>query len=148
MDRLLDNGQNGNLNWLKHVLPKGEDELIRVQTDLDEKGDFGDQWVVVTRNRVLVRQNGAIADIPISEIELARTEALVGGARLEIHRKNKPTIHVPYSLTQAQKFRRPRGGLSNCARGKNFLSMRIWIAQSVNRVAGYCPKKMGYVRRV
>ena len=127
---------------------EGEDELIRVQTDLNEKGDFGNQWVVVTRNRVLVRQNGAIADIPISEIELARTEALVGGARLEIHRKNKPTIHVPYSLTQAQKFSETTRGIEQLRKGKNFLLMRIWIAQSANRVADYCPKKMGYVRPV
>ena len=55
--------KNSSLDWLKNALPDGEDELIRVQTDLDEKGDFGNQWVVVTRNRVIVRQNGAIADI-------------------------------------------------------------------------------------
>ena len=118
MDRLLDNGHS--LNWLKQALPEGEDELIRVQTDLDEKGDFGNQWVVVTRNRVLVRQNGAIADIPISEIELARTEALVGGARLEIHRKNKPTVHVPYSLTQAQKFSETTRGIEQLRKGQEF----------------------------
>ena len=120
MDRLLDNEQNSSLDWLTNALPDGEDELIRVQTDLDEKGDFGNQWVVVTRNRVIVRQNGAIADIPISEIELARTEALVGGARLEIHRKEKPTVHVPYSMTQAQKFSETTRGIEQLRKGQEF----------------------------
>ena len=146
MDRLLDNEQNGSLNWLKHALPEGEDELIRVQTDLDEKGDFGNQWVVVTRNRVLVRQNGAIADIPFSEIELARTEALVGGARLEIHRKNKPTVHVPYSMTQAQKFSETTRGIEQLRKEQEFFinaNLDRTICESCGRLLpeknGICP---------
>ncbi len=146
MDRLLDNGQNGSLDWLKHALPEGEDELIRVQTDLDEKGDFGNQWVVVTRNRVLVRQNGSISDIPFSEIELARTEALVGGARLEIHRKNKPTIHVPYSLTQAQKFSETTRGIEQLRKEQEFFinaNLDRTICESCGRLLpeknGICP---------
>ena len=110
MDRLLDSADE-TLEALRRALPEGEDELIRVQADLDEKGDFGTQWVVVTGNRVLVQQNGAVQDIPFSELELARTEGLVGGARLEIHRKNGPTVHVPYSMTQAQKFSETTRGI-------------------------------------
>ena len=110
MDRLLDSVDE-KLEALRRVLPEGEDELIRVQADLDEKGDFGTQWVVVTGNRVLVLQNGAVEDIPFAEMALARTEALVGGARLEIHRKNGPSVHVPYSMTQAQKFSETTRGI-------------------------------------
>ena len=110
MDRLLDSVDE-KLEALRRVLPEGEDELIRVQADLDEKGDFGTQWVVVTGNRVLVQQNGAVEDIPFAEMALARTEALVGGARLEIHRKNGPSVHVPYSMTQAQKFSETTRGI-------------------------------------
>ena len=110
MDRLLDSADE-TLEAVRRALPEGEDELIRVQADLDEKGDFGTQWVVVTGNRVLVQQNGAVQDIPFSELELARTEGLVGGARLEIHRKNGPTVHVPYSMTQAQKFSETTRGI-------------------------------------
>ena len=110
MDRLLDSVDE-KLEALRRVLPEGEDELIRVQADLDEKGNFGTQWVVVTGNRVLVLQNGAVEDIPFAEMALARTEALVGGARLEIHRKNGPSVHVPYSMTQAQKFSETTRGI-------------------------------------
>ena len=46
MDRLLDTPQNGTLDRLKDALPEGEEELIRVQADLDGNGDFGNQWVV------------------------------------------------------------------------------------------------------
>ena len=110
MERLLDSVDE-KLEALRRVLPEGEEELIRVQADLDEKGDFGTQWVVVTGNRVLVQQNGAVQDIPFAEMALARTEALVGGARLEIHRKNGPSVHVPYSMTQAQKFSETTRGI-------------------------------------
>ena len=110
MERLLDSVDE-KLEALRRVLPEGEEELIRVQADLDEKGDFGTQWVVVTGTRVLVQQNGAVQDIPFAEMALARTEALVGGARLEIHRKNGPSVHVPYSMTQAQKFSETTRGI-------------------------------------
>ena len=66
MERLLDSVDE-KLEALRRVLPEGEEELIRVQADLDEKGDFGTQWVVVTGNRVLVQQNGAVQDIPFAE---------------------------------------------------------------------------------
>ena len=110
MERLLDSVDE-KLEALRRVLPEGEEELIRVQADLDEKGHFGTQWVVVTGTRVLVQQNGAVQDIPFAEMALARTEALVGGARLEIHRKNGPSVHVPYSMTQAQKFSETTRGI-------------------------------------
>ena len=110
MERLLDSVDE-KLEALRRVLPEGEEELIRVQADLDEKGDFGTQWVIVTGNRVLVQQNGAVQDIPFADMALARTEALVGGARLEIHRKNGPSVHVPYSMTQAQKFSETTRGI-------------------------------------
>lgn len=110
MERLLDSVDE-KLEALRRVLPEGEEELIRVQADLDEKGDFGTQWVIVTGNRVVVQQNGAVQDIPFAEMALARTEPLVGGARLEIHRKNGPSVHVPYSMTQAQKFSETTRGI-------------------------------------
>ena len=110
MERLLDSVDE-KLEALRRVVPDGEEELIRVQADLDEKGDFGTQWVIVTGNRVLVQQNGAVQDIPFADMALARTEALVGGARLEIHRKNGPSVHVPYSMTQAQKFSETTRGI-------------------------------------
>ena len=110
MERLLDSVDE-KLEALRRVVPEGEEELIRVQADLDEKGDFGTQWVIVTGNRVLVQQNGAVQAIPFADMALARTEALVGGARLEIHRKNGPSVHVPYSMTQAQKFSETTRGI-------------------------------------
>ncbi|MDP6038682.1 MAG: ABC transporter transmembrane domain-containing protein, partial [Candidatus Latescibacteria bacterium] len=120
MDRLLDTPQNGTLERLQNALPEGEEELIRVQADLDARGEFGNQWVVVTSNRVLVQQNGSIENIPVSEIALARTEGLVGGARLEIHRKDKPTVHVPYSKTLAQKFSETTRGIEQLRKGQEF----------------------------
>ena len=145
MDRLLDSVDE-KLEALRRVLPEGEDELIRVQADLDEKGDFGTQWVVVTGNRVLVLQNGAVEDIPFAEMALARTEALVGGARLEIHRKNGPSVHVPYSMTQAQKFSETTRGIEQLRKDQAlFVNANLdrTICESCGRLLpeknGICP---------
>ena len=145
MDRLLDSVDE-KLEALRRVLPEGEDELIRVQADLDEKGDFGTQWVVVTGNRVLVLQNGAVEDIPFAEMALARTEALVGGARLEIHRKNGPSVHVPYSMTQAQKFSETTRGIEQLRKEQAlFVNANLdrTICESCSRLLpeknGICP---------
>ena len=145
MDRLLDSVDE-KLEALRLVLPEGEDELIRVQADLDEKGDFGTQWVVVTGNRVLVQQNGAVEDIPFAEMALARTEALVGGARLEIHRKNGPSVHVPYSMTQAQKFSETTRGIEQLRKEQElFVNANLdrTICESCGRLLpeknGICP---------
>ena len=145
MDRLLDSVDE-KLEALRRVLPEGEDELIRVQADLDEKGDFGTQWVVVTGNRVLVQQNGAVEDIPFAEMALARTEALVGGARLEIHRKNGPSVYVPYSMTQAQKFSETTRGIEQLRKEQALFvnaNLDLTICESCGRLLpeknGICP---------
>ena len=142
MDRLLDSADE-TLEALRRALPEGEDELIRVQADLDEKGDFGTQWVVVTGNRVLVQQNGAVQDIPFSELELARTEGLVGGARLEIHRKNGPTVHVPYSMTQAQKFSETTRGIEQLRKAQELFINANLDRTTCEKCGRLLPEKNG-----
>ena len=39
---------------IQNVLTLEEEEFIRVSTDLDAEGNFGEQWVVVTDKRVIV----------------------------------------------------------------------------------------------
>ena len=63
--------------------------------------------VIVTDRRVLILSTtelGGTADVPIEELSLVQTEALVGGGRLSIERKDKPTITVAYSSSLAEKF--------------------------------------------
>ena len=92
---------------VRAVLNDGETPLLQVRADLDARGDYGSQWVVVTRKRVLVFRDESTQDlveIPLSDVSFVSTEPLVGGAQLEIRRKALPTVRVLHSQTQAGDF--------------------------------------------
>lgn len=123
MDKLIDKPVNGLATRISSVLSQDEVELIRVQSDLGADGRFGTQWVVVTPKRILVYQDGEegeAIEIAIDDLALARTEGLVGGARLELHRKNAPSVYVPFSKTLAQKFSETTRGIEQLRKGQEF----------------------------
>ena len=85
---------------------------------------MGIQWVIVTDKRLLlVPTTGldGIIEVPIQELILVQTEALVGGGRLSIERKDKPTITIPYSSSLAEKFSEVTRGLEQLRKGEPFL---------------------------
>ena len=109
---------------MKGLLPTGEEELIRVATDLNQEGGFGIQWVIVTDKRLLLvpmADPDDTAEVSIEELTLVQSEALVGGGRLTIERKDKPTIIVPYSSSLAEKFSEVVRGLEQLRKGEPFL---------------------------
>ncbi|MDA0711593.1 MAG: ABC transporter transmembrane domain-containing protein, partial [bacterium] len=123
MNRLIDQPQNGLVQRIASTLAPEEEELIRVSSDLGADGRFGSQWVVVTPKRVLIYQDGEDGDateVAIEEILVARTESLIGGARLEIHRKQAPSILVPFSKTLSQKFSETTRGIEQLRKGQEF----------------------------
>lgn len=109
---------------IRGLLPTGEEELIRVATDLNQEGGFGIQWVIVTDKRLLIVPTAglnSVADVPIEDLIFVQTEALIGGGRLSIERKEKPTITVPYSSSLAEKFSEVARGLEQLRKGELFL---------------------------
>src|SRR5687768_12159778 len=65
------------------------DILIRLEADIDERGQFGRPVMEVTKEQVRVLDGeleGALVtfQIPVSDIKAARNEPLIGGGRLEI----------------------------------------------------------------
>ena len=106
------------------MLPTGEEELIRVSSDLNQEGEFGTQWVIVTDKRLLIIPTtglDGVVKVLIDELTLVQTEALVGGGRLNIERKDKPTITVPYSSSLAEKFSEVTRGIEQLRKGGSFL---------------------------
>ena len=109
---------------VKELLSTAEEELIRVSTDLTQEGKFGTQWVIVTDKRVLIVPMiglDRVVDIPIEELTLVQTEALVGGGCLSIERKGKPTVTVPYSSSLAEKFSEVTRGIEQLRKREPFL---------------------------
>ncbi len=106
------------------LLASEEEELIRVSTDLNREGKFGKQWLVVTDKRLLVvpmADLDGIVEIPIQELTSVQSEPLVGGGRLSIERQNRPTVMIPYSSSQADKFSEVTRGLEQLRKGEPFL---------------------------
>ena len=109
---------------IQNVLTNEEEEFIRVSTDLNPDGNFGEQWVVVTDRRVIVvpaEGVDGVVDVPIKELSAVQTEPLVGGGRLEIERKKQATLFVPYSSSLAEKFSEVARGLEQLRQQDEFL---------------------------
>ena len=109
---------------LKGLLSTGEEELIRVSTDLTQEGEFGVQWVVVTNKRLLIIPPvglDSVVEIPIEEVTLAQSEPLVGGGCLSIERKDKPRVTLLYSSSLAEKFSEVTRGIEQLRKGEPFL---------------------------
>jgi len=139
---LIEQTNESLLTRLRPELKLGEEELIRVSSDLGPNGHFGTQWVVVTSDRVLVHTDGTTSadakslvtqqgqfqipdwmpsetlEIPMDEVLRARTEPYVGGATLEIERRDKPTVSIPYSKTLSEKFSEVTRGIEQLRKGE------------------------------
>ena len=109
---------------IQDVLTHEEEELIRVSTDLNPDGTFGEQWLIATDRRVIVvpaEGIDGVVDVPIRELAAVQTEPLVGGGRLEIDRKKEATLFVPYSSSLAEKFSEVALGLEQLRQQDEFL---------------------------
>ena len=81
----------------KLQVPEGEEILIQIATDLDDRREFGQQWVVVTDKQMLViPANGKnrTVSVPISEVSEIKQEELVGSGYLELQRKEGPPVQL------------------------------------------------------
>ena len=128
------------------LLSTGEEELIRVSTDLNQEGGFGIQWVIVTDRRILIlspTEPSGAADVPIGELSLVQTEALVGGGRLNIEQKDKPTITVAYSSSLAEKFSEVARGLEQLRKGEAFLINTQLDRTRCEKCGSLLPEKNG-----
>jgi ATP-binding cassette, subfamily B, bacterial len=86
-------------------LPAGEEPVMSIASDVLPDGSFGAQWVVATRQRVMVVAAGRmVGTATLEELTYVRTDSLVGGGRLEIGRVDGPPLRVVYSTSRAAKF--------------------------------------------
>ncbi len=144
---------------------RGERIWVQVATDMSGGELFEEGWLVITDRRVLlVHGNGSgpaapeVEQVPLGEVRTARVEALVGGGRLEVERREGPPAHVYFSNSLASKFAEVAEGLKQLAEGET-----PTLATSVDRTRcercgrvlpekdGLCPacvKKLDTMRRL
>ena len=120
--RLLESVDDQTKERIRRSLPADEDVLIRVSADLDLAGQYTTRWVVVTGQRILVvDQADGVVDVPVADVTAVRAEAMVGGGRLEVDRREAPTLLVPYTSSMAVKFSEVARGLEQLRKKETFL---------------------------
>ncbi|MBI4531894.1 MAG: hypothetical protein HY709_10305, partial [Candidatus Latescibacteria bacterium] len=106
---------------LQRVTPPEESVLIQVATDLTGHQSFGEQWLVVTDRRLFIIPVDGVdgtVEMPIEEVKNVKTEALIGGWRLELERKQGAPTHVYYSNSMAPKFAEVAEGIRQLSKGE------------------------------
>ena len=105
-------------------LAGGEPVLIRETADLvpEEDHRFGKREVVVTQTRVAVFDGAGVQllSVPMDAIASARTEPLVGGARLELSLKAGGVLPVAeFTAAVAGRFSEMARGIEQLAKGED-----------------------------
>ncbi|NKB66884.1 MAG: ATP-binding cassette domain-containing protein [Candidatus Latescibacteria bacterium] len=114
---------------IKGLVAPDEEILIQMQSDLDAAGRYISGWLIVTSQRVVfIPAGGAATTVSMEQVRAARTEALVGGGRLEIECKQAPTIRVPYSASLSGKFSEAARGIEQLRQGQP-LSIKAQLDQ-------------------
>ena len=152
---------------LDRAMPAGEEVLIQVASDMADRDAFDERWLVVTGQRLLLLHpnggkgsqdgHGAI-DLPIGQVKTARVEALVGGGRLEVERREGRPEYLYYSNSLAPKFAEVAEGIKQLVEGEE-LSLPTELERSrclkchrmLPEKDGVCPacaKKLDTLRRL
>ena len=106
---------------LQRAKPSEEQVLIQVSTDLVGAQSYGEKWLVVTKQRLLVIPTddiNGIEEIPLDVIQEVKTEELIGGGRLEVNRKSGAPIYLYYSSSLITKFAEVAEGMGQLSKGE------------------------------
>ena len=106
---------------LQNIKPPEEQTHIQVATDLIDDGSFGEQWLVVTDERLFViPTEGAdgVVEVPLKVITETNIEELVGAGRLEVeHGDGEPTC-LYYSNSLSPKFAEVAEAIKQLTKGE------------------------------
>jgi ATP-binding cassette subfamily B protein len=106
----------------------GRDDLvIAVATDLSRDGTFGEEWLVVTKDRLLVFEANGTGpkprlDLPLAELRFPGTDLLVGGGALHAMVRGEPVELVRYSNARQRPFSRVAKYLEDVAKHNEALA--------------------------
>ncbi len=108
---------------IDQALNADEEVLIRVCSDIKADQSFGLQWLVATRQRVLLLSDNPaklVTTVFFDRMIIARTEALVSASRLEIEQRDGPSVRMLYSNTMSVKFSEVVRGLEQLRQKEPF----------------------------
>jgi ATP-binding cassette subfamily B protein len=118
--------------------------LIRVASDLTAERAFGNQWVIVTNQRVLVAPSAdgfGFEEVFPSDVICARTETLVGGGCLRVESKSCAPLRVAYSAALACSFDEVARGIERLRDGEPLQLADGPVRLRCHRCAWLLPEK-------
>jgi hypothetical protein len=97
-----------------------DDIVIAVAADLTLRGAFGEEWLVVTKDRLLVYEPGddrpsLRVDLPLAGIKSPTADSLVVGAALQVTVDGEPIELVRYTNARQRTFSRVAKYLADVA---------------------------------
>ena len=135
---------------------------IQVASDMIDAFSYGERWLVVTAERLLVLPPDSAndtVDIPISSVSEVSTDDLVGGARLEVKRvEGGAPVRIYYSGAQIPKFAEVARGIERIVAGKqNDLPAAVertrcgqcgrWLPEK-DGICPFCIRKWETIKRI
>ena len=145
-------------------LSAGEVVRMQVASDMADEQRYGEQWLVVTEQRVLAvpsdgREGAGVDELALAQVGEVRTQELVGGGRLEVEGKEGTgQISICYSSTLVAKFAEVAGGIRQLSKGETLTlptQMELSRCEGCGRLLpekdGICPfciSKWDTIRRI
>ena len=106
---------------IEACLTDGESIQLSVATDVTPNGDYGEEWLVATRQRALVFSRDEVGferrlEFPLKELTEAKIEPMLGGGLLEACTQGQRIEIVHFSNSLAAKFGFVAKGLEQLAK--------------------------------
>ena len=103
---------------LRREIRPEERVLIQVVTDMADRDQFEERWLVITDRQLLVlRESGidGMVSVSMNGVRTATVEPLVGGGQLEVERSGGEPVRIYFSNTLAPKFSEVAEGIKQLA---------------------------------
>jgi ATP-binding cassette, subfamily B, bacterial len=122
---------------VRKLLAPEEEVLLAVATDIVDEHRYGERWLVMTPQRVMVLSaNGdgnshLTTEVPVKPITAAKAEGLVGNGSLEVTCDGRTVELLRYSSTLAKKFAAVARAVEKVAKEERMPSAEELIDHSI-----------------
>ncbi len=98
----------GVIDAIKPLMNQSEGIIYFALSDIDEKGHFGERWLVITAERVATvnLETNHVLHVPLNNIQSAIAKDYVGNAELVIETPEGPKGIICFSRTNVEVFRK------------------------------------------
>jgi len=85
---------------------KEEEILFAAKSDINDQGQFGEEWLIITKKQLLVYANDGklVQEIELESLTEAKIKSFVGGGSIAVTCKEKSVVIVRFTPSLMKKF--------------------------------------------